>query len=298
MMPEDTVHAGMDLRRPGPAAGRVLGLSGVWLVGLALTGATVLGQGHGLTPQKRQQTLAQAALIVADRMYRGGQIERAMDHWREALSYDPNLVQAHYLLGLSLRDQGRPEEALTHLRTTTELDPDNATAFADLGDTLHEQGDTNGALQAYGAALRLAPESAALHSNYGYLLVQKGDIDGAVAAWRTAVRLEPDYPPPYANLGEALADQGQRQDAIAAYQTFLELAPYAPHAEEVGQRLEALLRDADPTPDAGAHDAATPDSVASDVEAPRPRRPHRAPRHEPRAHAWRFFGTLGSAGSR
>ena len=79
----------------------------------------MLGQGRGLTPQERQQTLAQAALIVADRMYRGGQVERAMDHWREALSYDPNLVQAHYLLGLSLRDQGRPEEALTHLRTTT-----------------------------------------------------------------------------------------------------------------------------------------------------------------------------------
>ena len=79
-------------------------------------------------------------------MYRGGQVERAMDHWREALSYDPNLVQAHYLLGLSLRDQGQPEEALTHLRTTTALDPDNATAFADLGDTLHEQGDTDAAV--------------------------------------------------------------------------------------------------------------------------------------------------------
>ena len=231
----------MDLRRPGPVAGRMLGLTGLWLVGLAL--------------------------IVADRMYRGGQVERAMDHWREALSYDPNLVQAHYLLGLSLRDQGQPEEALTHLRTTPTLDPDNATAFADLGDTLHEQGDTDGALQAYGAALRLAPESAALHSNYGYLLVQKGDIDGAVAAWRTAVRLEPDYPPPYANLGEALADQGRRQDAIAAYQTFLELAPYAPHVEEVGQSLEALLQDTDPTPAAGAHDAAVPGSTASDVGA-------------------------------
>ncbi len=256
-------RSGVSLRRPGPVAGRVLGLTGVWLVGLALTGATVLGQGRGLTPQERQQTLAQAALIVADRMYRGGQVERAMEHWREALRYDPNLVQAHYLLGLSLRDQGKPEEALTHLRTTTRLDPDNATAFADLGDTLHEQGDTDGALQAYGTALQLAPESAALHSNYGYLLVQKGDIDGAVAAWRSAVRLEPDYPPPYANLGEALADQGQRQDAIAAYQTFLELAPYAPHAEEVGQRLEALLQDTGQTPAAGAHDAAAPDDTGT-----------------------------------
>lgn len=53
----------MGLRRPGPVAGRVLGLTGVWLVGLALTGAMVLGQGRGLTPQERQQTLAQAALI-------------------------------------------------------------------------------------------------------------------------------------------------------------------------------------------------------------------------------------------
>lgn len=34
----------------GLAVGRVLGLTGVWLVGLALTGATVLGQGRGLTP--------------------------------------------------------------------------------------------------------------------------------------------------------------------------------------------------------------------------------------------------------
>ena len=117
MMTEEQ-RSRMDLRRLGPVAGRVLGLTGLWL-------------------------------IVADRMYRGSQVERAMDHWREALSYDPNLVQAHYLLGLSLRDQGQPEEALTHLRTTTTLDPDNATAFADLGDTLHEQGDTDGALQAY-----------------------------------------------------------------------------------------------------------------------------------------------------
>ena len=41
---------------------------------------------RGLTPQERQQTLAQAALIVAEKMYRGGQIDRAMNHWREALA--------------------------------------------------------------------------------------------------------------------------------------------------------------------------------------------------------------------
>ena len=189
------------MRRRGLATDRVLGLVGVWLVGLALTGASVQAQGRGLTPQERQQTLAQAALIVAEKMYRGGQIDRAMNHWREALSYDPNLVQAHYLLGLALRDQGELEESLKHLRTTTKLDPQNANAFADLGDTLHEQGDVDGALQAYGTALRLVPESASVRSNYG-----KTGRGG----WRTALRLA------YANLKPGRP--GSAKDAIAAYQ--------------------------------------------------------------------------------
>ena len=176
-----------------------------------------------------------------------------MDHWREALSHDPNLVQAHYLLGLILRDQGKLEEALMHLRTTTKLDPDNATLLCRPGRYSARAGRYGRRLaQAYGAALRLMPESASLHSNYGYLLVQKGDIDGAVAAWRTAVGLDPDVSSSLRQSGRGAGRPGAAPGCHCGLSgTFLELAPYAPNAEEIGQRLEALLQDTDLTPDTG-----------------------------------------------
>jgi tetratricopeptide (TPR) repeat protein len=44
------------------------------------------------------------------------QVEEAIGHYRQALAIKPDLVEAHYNLGLALLGQGKTAEAIDHFR--------------------------------------------------------------------------------------------------------------------------------------------------------------------------------------
>jgi Flp pilus assembly protein TadD len=56
-----------------------------------------------------------------------------MAHLLKALEINPNLAQAHNIVGVLLAKTGRPDEAMSHLLKALELDPNDGDVQHNLG---------------------------------------------------------------------------------------------------------------------------------------------------------------------
>ena len=74
----------------------------------------------------KQKTSEQAALFATNsgrRLLNAGDIDGAISQFRSAISSSPNYAQAHFQLGMALRQQGKADEAQEEFRTAAKLDP-------------------------------------------------------------------------------------------------------------------------------------------------------------------------------
>jgi tetratricopeptide (TPR) repeat protein len=90
-----------------------------------------------------------------------GDLAGAIAQRREAAAISPGFADAHYELGLALRDAGSFIEAEAALRQAIALDEHHARAHAALADVLDKRGDHDGARAARARAAALAPCSQA-----------------------------------------------------------------------------------------------------------------------------------------
>jgi superkiller protein 3 len=116
---------------------------------------------------------------------------------RKAVSLDPNLHKAYYLLGRVYTRQGKLDEAVAAYRRAAELYP-NASYYVELGKALGRSGTANeqssqDAIAAYHRALVLDPSNAAAYLELGRLLIQLGKFDEARPELEKALDLEPDF---------------------------------------------------------------------------------------------------------
>ena len=169
-----------------------------------------------------------------------GEPDRAIASYRRALELKPDFADAHYNLGIALKDQGALDQAIASYRRALELRPDFAAAHNNLGAAFKEQGKLDEAIACYRRVLDLRPDFADAHNNLGAAFKEQARPDEAIACYRRALELRPDFPEAHSNLGIALEDQGKPDEAIACYRRALELRP---EFVEVHNRLGMALRD-------------------------------------------------------
>ncbi len=112
------------------------------------------GDRHG------EYNLSQAIFAKAERTEQSGQLDAAIDLFREGLAHAPGNATAYLSLGVALARAGRPAEARTALENAVRCDPASVEARYDLGVTQAALGDPSAALQSFDAALRLKPDYA------------------------------------------------------------------------------------------------------------------------------------------
>jgi Tfp pilus assembly protein PilF len=111
---------------------------------------------------------------------------------RYRLSEDPNDVRALNLLGQALHYSGNLAEAEAHLRRATTLDPGFDEAHFNLGLLLREQKRFPAARDHFEAALKINPENIAAHNNLGFVFAELGQPERAAQHFESARRLDPD----------------------------------------------------------------------------------------------------------
>ena len=109
------------------------------------------------------------------------------------------------LHGNALRQNGQVNDAVEEYKEALEIDPGDVAARNDLGLTLLKSGRTKEALTVYENGLALTPQDPTAHNNMGIIYAEAGQLEKAVEQFEEALRLEPSYSEAEKNLDKAKA---------------------------------------------------------------------------------------------
>jgi tetratricopeptide (TPR) repeat protein len=170
---------------------------------------------------------------AGNEFYRGGEPDRAIQKYRQALALNATNVTAHQRLGFLLYHVKRQfADGLRHTTEAVRLDPNNSFARNDLGVALLNQGKASEAIPQFEAALEGLPlttepqyQAPAVRLNLGRALLQSSRFREAANHFREAGQLDPTIADASYQLALALACQGGTDDARVQYTKALSLRP-------------------------------------------------------------------------
>ena len=159
-----------------------------------------------------------------------GQLERAIEHYREALRIYPGYVDARINLGNALAGGGHWAQAIEQFRYALKVNREVAELHYNLGRALAASRQATQAVVHYREALRLDPQYAKAHNNIGAVYLSGERISGeridlAIDHLRAAVGIDPDFAGAHYNLGMALEFRGQLDAALEQYHKAVALEP-------------------------------------------------------------------------
>ena len=154
------------------------------------------------------------AMALGMNLVQIGRADEAVQAYKHAISVDPKLFRARFLLASLLYRRGadatlrgnKPQadalldEALKHARIAADLAPLDAWPFHLLGDILLGLGKDAEAVEAMRRAVENRPEQAVPHLGYGEALARTGDKEKALVHFKRAVNLAGPDPRPEAVL--------------------------------------------------------------------------------------------------
>jgi tetratricopeptide (TPR) repeat protein len=187
------------------------------------------------------QSIAKAKEAMA-----GKKLDQAIGHLQEAVKLEPQLAEAHYNLGILLRQKGRIDEAVGHFLKAIEFQENYKLALFALGETLQAQKDYVQSSVHLKKFLELSASDTGKTTAQAHYLVGVNDFNQklgkeAVLAFSRAIELDPNVNPnAYLLLGNSYLIERDGPNAIKAYKKFVELYPRAPNIDQVKGILEKL----------------------------------------------------------
>ena len=145
-----------------------------------------------------------------------GDVDRALDCFREAIRLAPGFAAARNNYGNALRLKGDNVAALEQFRQAVRLEPTSVEARSNLGEMLLSLGESEEALAHSQEAVRLGPGFYAARTNLGNVLHTLGRLDQAAACFREAIRLEPTLAAAHAGLAGVLEELGDLDESLAS----------------------------------------------------------------------------------
>ena len=158
------------------------------------------------------------------------QLDLALQAFEQALSIEPNYLQARVAQGTVLNALGHPKEALAAFHIALQLAPFDSQLLFNIGVLLEQRNDLNAALDHYSRALSHQVNFAPALLNRGTLLLQLGRLDDALNNNRKLVEYQPEWEFAHLNLGETLVALGQWKEALSSYELTLIINPHSSKA--------------------------------------------------------------------
>jgi tetratricopeptide (TPR) repeat protein len=172
---------------------------------------------------------------------------KAVSFARQALALDPDLVEAHVVLGDVLQKEWQWSEAESEYRRALELNPHDAPAHAGLARWLSCQGRADEAIARIRQARALDPVAVS-GENVSWILFLAHRYDEAIRESRSSLAMKPDDVGNLMYLGFSLVANGQAPDAIPVLEKAVSLSNDSPGTAGVlirayahaGRRSDAL----------------------------------------------------------
>ena len=142
---------------------------------------------------------ARALVEKGKQLYREDQDEAAVEAFKQAISLDPDLAEAHFRLALSYEAVDKAEEAEAEYKKAVETyktyldsNADDAEAHYNLGQTyanLHQYSD---AIRQYREAIRLKDDDADIYYDLGLALMRLAQYSEAATAFSKSLEIDPN----------------------------------------------------------------------------------------------------------
>ena len=133
------------------------------------------------------------------------------------------MAQAHYNLGVIMKELGKLEEAEESYRQTIKIKPNLAQAHNNLGAIMKELGRLEEAEGCYRQAIKLKPDLAQAHNNLGVIKKELGRLEEAFSAFVQAINLNPEITDAYANLALVIKNIKFTSSNIKLYPLLIQL---------------------------------------------------------------------------
>ncbi len=156
---------------------------------------------------------AAAHLLAARMLLRREYVPIAQEEARKALALEPELPEAHMLLGEVALAQAHVDEAITELEAEGKRNPLNGAVYDRLGDALSRKGDYAAAQQTLQRALLLEPNSTGPYILLGKVLLKRNDPTTAAGFLERAERMDPANYMTHNLLGQAYRGLGRTAEA-------------------------------------------------------------------------------------
>ena len=145
-----------------------------------------------------------------------GELERAAEAYRRAITAEPEYAEAHANLGAVLARLGRYDEAVACYERALRLNPQLNAARLNLGLAHCRAGALTAAVEAFKAAHAADPSLLQARQLLGLVLVETGKDAEAIPHLEASAQAGPDEPAVLFALGRAYARRGDgRADAVA-----------------------------------------------------------------------------------
>jgi serine/threonine protein kinase/tetratricopeptide (TPR) repeat protein len=179
-------------------------------------------------------------------------LHKAIDLGRRALAIDPELADAHVVIGNGLMNLGQIDEAIEEIRKGIELEPDNAQAHQSRARALWMgKGNFADAIPEFERAIELNPQAGYSYLQLSLLLAWEGKLDRAEEISRQAIDLQEQYISgnaglqivgAHARLGYIHYLRGEYEKALKEYERELAFINSSDHALRERTNIEINVR--------------------------------------------------------
>ncbi|MFO7551358.1 MAG: sulfotransferase [Haliea sp.] len=184
------------------------------------------GAGPSQPADSRQQALLQRGFTALGR----GDTETAGLCCQQALEQQPDLVPAHFLVGLVALEARDRRTAFSAFQSVVKLDQDHAAAWAQLARLYMSEGQVNLADAALRETRRIQPDDPIVLDLIATTLSLMGEHGAAQAFFARANTRQPGHPPFMLNLANNLVYHGDTDRADSIFRDIIRLQPDSPQA--------------------------------------------------------------------
>ncbi len=216
----------------------VAGVALAWLAGCQTTekqrntpGALPTAEVKDATPRLNASTYFAHAHLLE----RQGNLDQAVEQYRQALALAPKFASARNRLAITLNKLGQNAQATAEFKLATAETPNDAYLHNNLGFSLYLEGKYEEAIAALDRAIEIKPQFQRAHMNRGITLARLGRFDEALCEFT----LSSGPADAHYNLALIQTEMGQYAAAAKSLETVLQVD--ANH-EAARQQLRVVSR--------------------------------------------------------
>ena len=154
-----------------------------------------------------------------------GQLNTAIIRFKKAIKLNSNYPEAHYNLGVTLRDLGHTKGAITSYKNALSKKNEYPDAHYNLGNAFFSLEKFDSAIEHFKSAIYFNPKHYQAYNNLGLIYKQLGDDLEAGKNFDKALIIKPDYAEATNERGVIFQNNGDLENAIKYFQKSLEINP-------------------------------------------------------------------------